>query len=254
MSPIKDEKKRTRSLNAIEKLQAIVRVSVNGETKASVARSLGVPESTLRGWCKNHHKIRHQVRMLCPTEGNWTNWSHEEIENVPKRIKLEASRDISYASNSLFSDQMILSGQIKLPNISPPGNDHLAIVEKRDQIYQYQEHLRQQAFHSFTLNQELTRERETENEIIQEDEPKNVQKHGSVLDTLPVIQNHLNQTGIENVRIVDPIEAVEHGNRFLKWLEECNSPDVTTSQLKTVQSLMKNLKNAFEQRGLIKKE
>lgn len=210
-------KRPTRSLNAIEKLKAITRVSVNGETKASVARSLGVPESTLRGWCKNQDKIRNQVRMLCPTEENS---NHGEDKNVPKRFNL-AYRPITYAS----------------------------AVEKPDQIYQYQENLHQQACHSYQqliIRQELTRERET---ITENDHPKNVQNHGSVLDTLPVIQNHLNQIPIGSVDIVDPMEAMEHGNQFLRWLEECSNPAVTTVQVKTVQTLMKNLQNAFEQRS-----
>lgn len=47
-----------RALTAGDKIEAIQRVN-DGESKASVARDIGVPESTLRGWCKNEDKLRY---------------------------------------------------------------------------------------------------------------------------------------------------------------------------------------------------
>ncbi|KAL6423250.1 hypothetical protein ACFW04_010129 [Cataglyphis niger] len=55
-------KRPLRALTPEEKLEAIRRVH-EGESKASVARDIGVPESTLRGWCKAEHKIINQVNM-----------------------------------------------------------------------------------------------------------------------------------------------------------------------------------------------
>ncbi|XP_031784465.1 protein distal antenna [Nasonia vitripennis] len=54
-------KRPLRALSAAEKMDAIQRVH-EGESKASVARDIGVPESTLRGWCKSEHKIRGMAR------------------------------------------------------------------------------------------------------------------------------------------------------------------------------------------------
>lgn len=46
-------KRSLRSFSALEKMEAIKRVHNYGESKAAVARDIGVPESTLRGWCKS---------------------------------------------------------------------------------------------------------------------------------------------------------------------------------------------------------
>ncbi|XP_070159521.1 uncharacterized protein Dan [Polyergus mexicanus] len=56
-------KRPLRALTPQEKLDAIRRVH-EGESKASVARDIGVPESTLRGWCKAEHKIVNQVNTM----------------------------------------------------------------------------------------------------------------------------------------------------------------------------------------------
>lgn len=58
-------KRPLRSLSAHEKMEAIRRVH-DGESKASVARDIGVPESTLRGWCKNEDKILYLSRQSTP--------------------------------------------------------------------------------------------------------------------------------------------------------------------------------------------
>lgn len=44
-------KRGLQQLSDAQKMEAITKVQ-KGETKAAVAREFGVPESTLRGWCK----------------------------------------------------------------------------------------------------------------------------------------------------------------------------------------------------------
>ncbi|KYN03621.1 PREDICTED: protein distal antenna-related-like [Cyphomyrmex costatus] len=56
-----DKRSRTRTLQ--EKIDAINRVH-SGKSKAAVARDIGVPESTLRGWCKAEQKIRIQLNNI----------------------------------------------------------------------------------------------------------------------------------------------------------------------------------------------
>jgi hypothetical protein len=55
-------KRPLRHLSACDKIMAIQRIH-DGESKASVARDIGVPESTLRGWCKNEEKLRCMSRQ-----------------------------------------------------------------------------------------------------------------------------------------------------------------------------------------------
>ncbi|KAG5331580.1 DAN protein, partial [Acromyrmex heyeri] len=51
------------ALTPKEKIDEINRVH-NGESKAAVARGIGVPESTLRGWCKAKDKILLQANNI----------------------------------------------------------------------------------------------------------------------------------------------------------------------------------------------
>ncbi|KAJ8963258.1 hypothetical protein NQ318_018725 [Aromia moschata] len=79
-------KRPLRSLTAHEKLEAIRRVH-DGESKASVARDIGVPESTLRGWCKNEDKISYLSRQSTSPD------TDESLERAAqsKRPKLDDS-------------------------------------------------------------------------------------------------------------------------------------------------------------------
>lgn len=60
-------KRPLRHLTASDKIDAIQRIH-DGESKASVARDIGVPESTLRGWCKNEEKLRSMSRQHAPMD------------------------------------------------------------------------------------------------------------------------------------------------------------------------------------------
>lgn len=58
----KAARRSVRALSIEEKIQAIDRVH-DGESKAAVARDIGVPESTLRGWCKGEERLRSAVAL-----------------------------------------------------------------------------------------------------------------------------------------------------------------------------------------------
>lgn len=72
-----------RQLSVEEKLSAVQRVH-NGESKASVARLIGVPESTLRGWCKNEMKLRNMT-----ASGSRSHTSSSPSPPPEKRRRLE---------------------------------------------------------------------------------------------------------------------------------------------------------------------
>ncbi|KAM3960551.1 protein distal antenna [Aphomia sociella] len=65
-------KRPMRALTPSDKIEAIQRVN-DGESKASVARDIGVPESTLRGWCKNEDKLRYMTSRLSSSDTDKSN-------------------------------------------------------------------------------------------------------------------------------------------------------------------------------------
>uniref|UniRef100_A0A0C9QA39 Dan protein n=1 Tax=Fopius arisanus TaxID=64838 RepID=A0A0C9QA39_9HYME len=110
-------KRPLRALSASEKMEAIQRVH-EGESKASVARDIGVPESTLRGWCKSEQKIRGMARNSSTPDSeahspasssganqplNLNNHSSEEEGPVVKRVKIDAAGS-SYSSENSEND------------------------------------------------------------------------------------------------------------------------------------------------------
>ncbi|XP_071868929.1 protein distal antenna [Bombus fervidus] len=116
-------KRPLRALSALEKMDAIQRVH-EGESKASVARDIGVPESTLRGWCKSEHKIRGMARNSSTPDSevhspasssganvtsanlavSSANLSSEDEGPCAKKLKLDQQTSVSNASTSFASD------------------------------------------------------------------------------------------------------------------------------------------------------
>ena len=82
-------------MSIAKKIEAIDRVLIGGKSKASVARSFGVPESTLRGWCKAESKIR----GMC---GNSSTAESEDEGPAQKRIKSEVP-DLGLPQNGILS-------------------------------------------------------------------------------------------------------------------------------------------------------
>lgn len=78
-------KRPMRALTPSDKIEAIQRVN-DGESKASVARDIGVPESTLRGWCKNEDKLRYMTSRLSSPDTDKSN----DGEPPDKRARTES--------------------------------------------------------------------------------------------------------------------------------------------------------------------
>ena len=88
-------KRPLRHLSACDKIMAIQRIH-DGESKASVARDIGVPESTLRGWCKNEDKLRCMSRQSLENAEKLQDPNMSAMSELfngpdPKRMKLEAA-------------------------------------------------------------------------------------------------------------------------------------------------------------------
>ncbi|XP_065355162.1 protein distal antenna-related [Calliphora vicina] len=120
-------KRPLRNLTPSDKVRAIQRIH-NGETKASVSRDIGVPESTLRGWCKNEQKLRFMCRQLGGAADQMSPMAG--IENPPeKRPRFENHiQTPKYPASSSFDE----FGYSRLPlnGLSFPSNGSNAILEK----------------------------------------------------------------------------------------------------------------------------
>lgn len=119
-------KRPLRNLTPSDKVRAIQRIH-NGETKASVSRDIGVPESTLRGWCKNEQKLRFMCRQL----GTADQLSAlPGIENPPeKRPRFDNHiQTPKYPGAPNFDD--FAYNRLPLNGLSFPSNGSNAILEK----------------------------------------------------------------------------------------------------------------------------
>ncbi|XP_044728447.1 protein distal antenna-like [Chrysoperla carnea] len=112
-------------LSAHEKVEAIRRVH-DGESKASVARDIGVPESTLRGWCKNEDKILFLSRQSTPeTSEGESDAKKMKYDSYPVSTSLPTTMGLNY---SLSNAQGQLSTSVLTDNLNqetkfPPGYD-----------------------------------------------------------------------------------------------------------------------------------
>ncbi|XP_031633997.1 protein distal antenna-like [Contarinia nasturtii] len=118
-------KRPLRHLTASDKIDAIQRIH-DGESKASVARDIGVPESTLRGWCKNEEKLRNMSRQSQPLDNKLSldklneKLAGEAINSLlgtpqNKRSKLDTSLPMNFGSNGM-------NGKLKYEDFSNGRN------------------------------------------------------------------------------------------------------------------------------------
>ncbi|XP_037951830.1 protein distal antenna-like [Teleopsis dalmanni] len=125
-SSSKGIKRTARMLSPCEKLNAVSRIR-NGETKASISREIGVPESTLRGWCKNEQKLRETCSQM--TSNNVTVSGMENYQ--VKRQKLQSQTPtLSYPNpmldginTNLVNNPFSLNGIYSTPNNNGFGTD-----------------------------------------------------------------------------------------------------------------------------------
>ncbi|XP_045502713.1 protein distal antenna [Colias croceus] len=119
-------KRPMRALTPGDKIEAIQRVN-DGESKASVARDIGVPESTLRGWCKNEDKLRYMTSRLSSPDTDKSN----DGEPPDKRARTESpAAPASPATAGLdLSSSVNVSHSVPLP--TPPADGPVELTTKR---------------------------------------------------------------------------------------------------------------------------
>lgn len=108
-------KRPLRSLTPSDKIHAIQRIH-DGESKASVARDIGVPESTLRGWCKNEDKLRFMSRQSASDKMAADSLSDKLVDGAAaaaaallggppeKRQKMEPSMPLNFSNKIKYED------------------------------------------------------------------------------------------------------------------------------------------------------
>lgn len=129
-------KRPLRHLSACDKIMAIQRIH-DGESKASVARDIGVPESTLRGWCKNEDKLRCMSRQSLENADKLQDPNMSAMSDLfngpdPKRIKLESSSlfgngKLKYEDYSHFKN-----GRASLGGLDLSGGDKRLSMDHND--------------------------------------------------------------------------------------------------------------------------
>lgn len=135
-------KRPLRSLTAHEKLDAIRRVH-DGESKASVARDIGVPESTLRGWCKNEDKISYLSRQSSPDTDEATNEHKEKRQKMddvlqPYNLSLKTSNGFSPNSEVRYpadfpkgdADKSKTAADLSMKADTPKSSTHMSERER----------------------------------------------------------------------------------------------------------------------------
>lgn len=135
-------KRPLRHLTASDKIDAIQRIH-DGESKASVARDIGVPESTLRGWCKNEEKLRNMSRQSQPMDNKLNldklteKMAGDAISSLlgtpqSKRAKLDTSLPLNFGTNGVngklkyedFANGRSSLGSLDMANLGFNGLTH----------------------------------------------------------------------------------------------------------------------------------
>ncbi|XP_065355176.1 protein distal antenna [Calliphora vicina] len=123
-------KRPLRSLTPSDKVHAIQRIH-DGESKASVARDIGVPESTLRGWCKNEDKLRFMSRQSAAEKMGGDALTDKLDGNTnmlggppEKRQRMDNSMPLNF-SNKMKFDELTTFKRAPLTGIDFGGNKSL---------------------------------------------------------------------------------------------------------------------------------
>uniref|UniRef100_A0A1B6KH05 HTH psq-type domain-containing protein n=1 Tax=Graphocephala atropunctata TaxID=36148 RepID=A0A1B6KH05_9HEMI len=234
-------KRAMRQLSVREKIDAVQRVH-EGESKASVARQIGVPESTLRGWCKNEMKLKtmdksggsqspspsppldKRPRLDAGPEGEMDDALWFWLRNQQQHDTHKAITNNNHHHSSWFwkwykefgvPDQQPLD---PLPALPDPDEPLPLVVRRNKEIKEPPVSLSLPSPVLVDSNKETEAKENTLSE--DEDEPP-----------------------------ATAADALKHGERFLRWLECCSDPSITAMQLLQFRYLLNNVKSCAQRRA-----
>ncbi|CRK88933.1 CLUMA_CG002576, isoform A [Clunio marinus] len=129
-------KRPLRHLSACDKIMAIQRIH-DGESKASVARDIGVPESTLRGWCKNEDKLRCMSRQSLENADKLQDPNMSAMSDLfngpdPKRMKLDTASLFGNGKLKYEDYAHFKNGRSSLSGLDLSGSDKRLSMDHND--------------------------------------------------------------------------------------------------------------------------
>ncbi|CAG9764884.1 unnamed protein product [Ceutorhynchus assimilis] len=198
-----------RVLSLEEKLAAVRRVKVNGETKAAVARDLDVADSTLKGWVKNEEKISGMAAAAA---------IGKQLTHIASQSKPITTRTGSFSRESEFQ-------------VGPDSWGHQLGIDNSSTFSMY-----------WFYNQQI------QNLNRPQDEPLDLSHHSNVTEKSYDFTS-TSQKEDEDRMITDETndeifeeDGLAHGEKFLHWLSGCNLPCVTLLQVSEVNKIVQNMK------------
>lgn len=226
-------KRPIRQLSLEEKLQAIDRVH-KGESKASVARIIGVPESTLRGWCKNEDKLKVMAMKTTP--------SPEPVHHADgpdaKRVKYD-TKSTSRQDDPLW--YWLQNQQNHQQRYSTPAafdQDNSSWFWRWYKNYSFPPQVSASEPLPLVVPSRAIDTVLTDNNNVESKEN----------NALPIGKEEIVSED-EDEPPATAAEALKHGERFLRWLECCSDPSVTAVQLLQFRYLLNNVRACAQRRA-----
>lgn len=215
-------RKRTRLAHTTAiKLEAIRRV-YNGETKASVARAFRVPESTLRGWCKDEQLKNLIVKM----KNEFLKHLYESSSNqyIPEQSSYFAHFPPACRNNlipgstlSSTTTNSNAEAELRIRSIEEIASGHVAEPPLRiDNIPQ------QPAF-------------ERRSDSLQSAK-RNILGERVAPDNLSINNNESNERNLPGFN-----HALNDGAKFIKWIREHGAPITTFREVSRIETIFQSV-------------
>ncbi|KAF6204038.1 hypothetical protein GE061_002378 [Apolygus lucorum] len=227
-----------RQLSIDQKLEAIRRVTDLGETKASVSRMYGVPESTLRGWCKNKDKL---VFLSMNKQRDSKRKSDKHIGHYDGLLMPVQTQDSPESKKVKLEVEMTKFQEPQNCEVTPPlahSNSNTQPPQTSPIAYDLPRLFALYCGQAGTQGLDMNPE-----------EPLSLVKRNHDSPPSSPASDGSNSS-YQTVPDDDTIEAIQHGEQFLRWLEGVSDPSITRLQLLQFRCLLEKVKTASFSRKL----